>query len=139
MTRILKIFVLPAGNLRESRRGAKRADIIVVTKCPEKYYRRKKQFYISRIKPRYYQKVFFSTINYDEEIFCFDPKLKLPDNNMSYYDILLITGIANPQNLCGRSKKIQFKCKTLTIQRPSQFYHRRYFLSSKEYEKTWRI
>ena len=31
-----KDFVLPAGNLRESRRGAKRADIIiVVTKCPE--------------------------------------------------------------------------------------------------------
>ena len=35
MTRIFKDFVLPAGNLRESRRGAKRADIIVVTKCPE--------------------------------------------------------------------------------------------------------
>jgi tetraacyldisaccharide 4'-kinase len=30
-----KDFVLPAGNLRESRRGAKRADLIVVTKCPE--------------------------------------------------------------------------------------------------------
>ena len=32
---ILKIFLLPAGNLRESRRGAKRADLVVVTKCPE--------------------------------------------------------------------------------------------------------
>ena len=30
-----KDFLLPAGNLRESRRGAKRSDLIVVTKCPE--------------------------------------------------------------------------------------------------------
>ncbi len=71
-----KDFVLPGGNLRESRRGAKRADIIVVTKCPENLTEEKKQFYISRIKPRYYQRVFFSTINYDEEIFCFDPEIE---------------------------------------------------------------
>jgi tetraacyldisaccharide 4'-kinase len=28
-------YVLPSGRLREARRGAKRADVIVVTKCPE--------------------------------------------------------------------------------------------------------
>ncbi|MEO1050109.1 MAG: tetraacyldisaccharide 4'-kinase [Bacteroidota bacterium] len=28
-------YVMPAGRLRESRRGAKRADIVVVTKCPK--------------------------------------------------------------------------------------------------------
>ena len=27
-------LILPAGNLRESKRGAKRAKIIIVTKCP---------------------------------------------------------------------------------------------------------
>lgn len=30
-------FLLPTGNLRESRRGAKRAKVIVVTKCPEEF------------------------------------------------------------------------------------------------------
>src|SRR6478752_5452103 len=29
-----KDFILPMGNLRESRRGAKRADVVIVTKCP---------------------------------------------------------------------------------------------------------
>jgi tetraacyldisaccharide 4'-kinase len=57
MILILKIF-LPAGNLRESRRGAKRADLIVVTKCPE-ILTEEKQFYINKIKPRHYQKFSF--------------------------------------------------------------------------------
>lgn len=89
-----KDFLLPAGNLRESRRGAKRADIIVVTKCPEILTEEKKQFYISRIKPKYYQKVFFSSINYDENII--NKRQLIPVQNLDYYDILLVTGIANP-------------------------------------------
>ena len=32
---IVMIFVLPTGNLREPKSGAKRAQLIVVTKCPE--------------------------------------------------------------------------------------------------------
>ncbi|WP_213189789.1 tetraacyldisaccharide 4'-kinase [Cloacibacterium caeni] len=130
-----KDFVLPAGNLRESRRGAKRADIIVVTKCPENITEEKKQFYISRIKPRYYQKVFFSTINYDEEIFCFDPKLKLPDNNMSYYDILLITGIANPKTFVEEVKRYSSNVKHLRFKDHHSFTTEDISLIKKEYEK----
>ena len=130
-----KDFVLPAGNLRESRRGAKRADIIVVTKCPENLTEEKKQFYISRIKPRYYQKVFFSTINYDEEIFCFDPKLKLPDNNMSYYDILLITGIANPKTFVEEVKRYSSNVKHLRFKDHHSFTTEDISLIKKEYEK----
>jgi len=130
-----KDFVLPAGNLRESRRGAKRADIIVVTKCPENITEEKKQFYISRIKPRYYQKVFFSTINYDEEIFCFDPKLKLPDNNMSYYDILLITGIANPKTFVEEVKRYSSNVKHLRFKDHHIFTTEDIALIKKEYEK----
>jgi tetraacyldisaccharide 4'-kinase len=89
-----KDFLLPAGNLRESRRGAKRADVIVVTKCPEILTEEKKQYYISRIKPKYYQKVFFSSINYDENII--NKRQLIPVQNLDYYDILLVTGIANP-------------------------------------------
>ncbi len=89
-----KDFLLPAGNLRESRRGVKRADVIVVTKCPEILTEEKKQYYISRIKPKYYQKVFFSSINYDENII--NKRQLIPVQNLDYYDILLVTGIANP-------------------------------------------
>ncbi|MDO4224983.1 MAG: tetraacyldisaccharide 4'-kinase, partial [Bergeyella zoohelcum] len=51
-------FILPAGNLRESRSGAKRADIIMVSKCPKILTEEKKQYFLSRINPKPHQKVF---------------------------------------------------------------------------------
>lgn len=92
-----KDFVLPAGDLREPRSGASRADIIIVTKCPPELTDEKKQYYISRIKPGNRQKIFFSSVVYDENIMSADKHM--PDNNLAYYDILLITGIANPKPL----------------------------------------
>lgn len=90
-------FLLPAGNLRESRRGAKRADIIVVTKCPKNLGEDKKQFYISKINPKKHQKVFFSSIDYADRIFSKYKELSI--NELFDYEILLITGIANPSLL----------------------------------------
>lgn len=106
-----KDFLLPAGDLRESRSGMKRAQIIMVSKCPENLTEEKKQYYISRIRPQHYQKVFFSSINYDENVFSKDKSL--PDNNLSYYDILLITGIANPKPLINHLSKFSNKVKHL--------------------------
>ena len=91
-----KDFVLPAGDLRESRSGYKRANMILVTKCPEDLTEEKKQYYISRIKPQYGQKIFFTSIDYADEVYSKDKYL--PTNNLDYYDILLITGIANPKS-----------------------------------------
>lgn len=106
-----KDFVLPAGDLRESRSGSSRAQIIMVSKCPSDLTEEKKQYYISRIKPQRNQKVFFSSINYDEEVF--SATKSLPDNNLAYYDILLITGIANPKPLLGHLSKYSQKVKHL--------------------------
>ena len=106
-----KDFVLPAGDLRESRSGAKRAQIIMVSKCPDDLTEEKKQFYISRIRPQKNQHVFFSRINYDEHVFCYDPEKMLPDNNLAYYDILLITGIANPKPLQNHLSKFSESVK----------------------------
>ena len=106
-----KDFVLPAGDLRESRAGYKRAQIIMVSKCPDNLTEEKKQFYISRIRPQHYQKVFFSSIGYDENIYSKDKQL--PDNNLAYYDILLITGIANPKPLLAHLAKFSQKVKHL--------------------------
>ncbi len=92
-----KDYLLPAGDLRESRAGAKRADIIMVSKCPDELTEETKRYYISRIRPSHNQKVFFSSIGYDENVYGKDKML--PDNNLNYYDILLITGIANPKPL----------------------------------------
>ena len=106
-----KDFVLPAGDLRESRAGAKRAQIIMVSKCPDDLSEEKKQYYISRIRPQHYQKVFFSSVGYDENVYCKDKIL--PDNNLAYYDILLITGIANPKPLVSHLSKFSQKVKHL--------------------------
>ena len=106
-----KDFILPAGDLRESRSGASRAQIIMVSKCPSDLTEEKKQYFVSRIKPAYNQKVFFSSIRYDENIFSVTKQL--PDNNLAYYDILLITGIANPKPLVQHLAKFSQKVKHL--------------------------
>lgn len=58
-------YLLPAGNLRESRIGVKRADVVVVTKCPASLSVKQQQSIRSKIKSK---QVFFSTIVYDENI-----------------------------------------------------------------------
>lgn len=108
-----KDYILPAGDLRESRKGANRADVIMVSKCPDNLTEEKKQFYLSKIKPQHNQKVFFSSISYDEHIY--NSKKELPDNNLAYYDILLITGIANPKPLLQHLSKFSSRVKHLNF------------------------
>ncbi|SMO93527.1 lipid-A-disaccharide kinase [Chryseobacterium rhizoplanae] len=106
-----KDYLLPAGDLRESRTGYKRANIIMVSKCPDELTEETKRYYISRIRPSYGQKVFFSSIGYDENVYGKDKML--PDNNLNYYDILLITGIANPKPLLEHLAKFSKRVKHL--------------------------
>ncbi len=130
-----KDFLLPAGDLRESRSGTIRADIIVVTKCPENLTEEKKQYYLSRIRPKSNQKVFFSKINYDEEIFCSDLNRKLPDNNLAYYDVLLITGIANSTLFVEHVKKFAPRVKHLNYKDHHSFTQNDVEQIAKEYKK----
>ena len=88
-------IVLPTGNLREPRKGAKRADIIVVTKCPEGVSEHNKEQIIKAINPKDYQMVFFSTITYSEEVFSDSATLMI--NSLKQFT--LVTGIANPKPL----------------------------------------
>ena len=59
-------LVVPAGNLREFRSGAKRADIIVVTKCPEGVAYSTLQNIQLKIKLGDHQKLYFSKIGKNE-------------------------------------------------------------------------
>lgn len=83
-------FLLPAGRLRESRTGASRADVIVVTKCPAKVTD-DEMMEIERCIRRYNKKaVFFTKISYGNI---------LPVSGLSPYKpdkVILVTGIANP-------------------------------------------
>lgn len=88
-------FLLPTGNLRESRRGAKRADIIIVTKCPGDVSAQMQNAIRLklRLKPR--QELFFSFVDYDD--FVFSDKGQLPVNEIRNRQKLLIAGIAKPK------------------------------------------
>ena len=101
-------FLLPTGNLRESRRGAKRAKVIVVTKCPESLSKAAQEKIVRKLNPKPYQKVFFTTIAYDENL---KGAEDLTIDDLKDKEVLLVTGIANPTPLLSflKEKKISFK------------------------------
>ncbi|MGV6829596.1 MAG: tetraacyldisaccharide 4'-kinase [Flavobacteriales bacterium] len=89
--------MLPTGNLREYASGAKRADFIVVTKCPEKVSYAKLQEIEYRIQLKSHQKLYFSRIGYDSNIFGISETLSLSYLNDKFFS--LVTGIADAKPL----------------------------------------
>ena len=87
--------LLPSGNLRESKNGAKRAELIVVTKCPQDLSMEEQLRIVKKLKPLQHQKIFFSTITYGDVIL--GDQKKMFFNDLVGYDVLLVTGIANPE------------------------------------------
>lgn len=82
-------YLLPAGRLRESKTGAARADVVVVTKCPSKITEEQMIAIESSIK-RYTKKaVFFTRIGYGELYPASDEAAYKPEK------IILVSGIAN--------------------------------------------
>lgn len=82
-------FVLPFGRLRESRSGAGRADVVVVTKCDEGMPDSEQEKMIARIRRYAGEKpVFFSRISYGEVA-------ALHPGSTFMNRVVLVTGIAN--------------------------------------------
>jgi tetraacyldisaccharide 4'-kinase len=90
-------YVLPAGNLRERRQNAKRADLVIVTKSPELIEVSKKNKITSQINRYTKAPVFFSSIAYSP--FVLNEKDQKTLKDLKDYGILLVTGIANPKPL----------------------------------------
>ncbi|GGG41598.1 tetraacyldisaccharide 4'-kinase [Bizionia arctica] len=102
-----KDFVLPTGNLREPKSGAKRANIIVVTKCPENLSDEEKAQIKKQLNPEIYQMVVFSSINYSKNVFSKTKQIGL--NHLKPFT--LVTGIANPNPLIQylKSNNLEFE------------------------------
>ena len=104
-----KDLVLPLGELRERRKSAKRADIIIVTKCPKDLI----PVIENKIKKRIYcyssATVFFTKISYEALINHHNKTTSL-DTKKKY---LLITSIANPNSIYEylNENKVQFTAK----------------------------
>lgn len=89
---VFEDYIFPAGNLRETRCGMKRADIVLVTKCPNELIPEQKMRFYRKI-PLSNRLVFFSTIQYG-------PKIGL--NGETWNDlknVVVVTGIAQPEPL----------------------------------------
>jgi tetraacyldisaccharide 4'-kinase len=86
-------WFLPTGDLRDQKKSARRAEIIVVTKCPPDLSIGEKSQLRAEIKPRADQPVFFSTISYGQPYQVITREPWTPDKST---EVLLITGIANP-------------------------------------------
>lgn len=92
-----KDFLLPAGDLRESGSGVRRADIVIVTKCPDRISEEKHKEISKRIKLKSHQQLFFSKIVYDNKLIG-----RLDDVEKSTWknlNVILVTGIAKTDDL----------------------------------------
>ncbi|WP_057937284.1 tetraacyldisaccharide 4'-kinase [Algoriphagus resistens] len=87
-------FLLPMGRLRERRSGAKRADVIVITKCPEDMDSAEKNKFenLASGYGRSNVSVLFSSISYGIP-------LSLLGSETFSHKIILLTGLANNQPL----------------------------------------
>jgi len=85
-------YLLPTGNLRESRNGAKRADMIIVTKCPKDISELAQKEIIKRIGTD--KTIYFSYIDYDEKVYGMNGEISVEEIKNTAK--VLLAGIANP-------------------------------------------
>jgi len=102
--------LMPAGRLRESARGAERADVIVVTKCPDNMT--DEEFRTTRGRLAAYGKpVFFTSLSYGPVR---QFRLNCPAAPEEGARVVMLTGIANPapmqRYLSGRGFKVTPLC-----------------------------
>ena len=90
-------WLLPVGRLREWRGGAKRADMIVVTKCPDNISKTEIDRIEVDVKKRPDQKVFFSRYRYGQpyKMYGHGERLALHKD----LDVLLVVAIAGTEYL----------------------------------------
>lgn len=92
-------FLMPSGWLREPKWAKKRADVIVVTKSmvvlsPFELVRMREE-----IKPKPYQNLYFSYLQYQHLVDAQDPGQSFPIDDFENYRLILFTGIAEPKPL----------------------------------------
>ena len=88
-------FILPTGNLRECRSGAKRANVVIVTKCPNTLSAEKQNEIRNKLKLASNQELYFTFIEYDD--FVFGENQKINVHEIQADSKVLVAGIAKPQ------------------------------------------
>lgn len=103
-------FMLPTGNLRESRSGANRANIIIVTKCPKDLSSEEQEQIRLKLKLTCSQQIYFTYIDYDDFIYSKEGKIAV--NEIKNESKLLLAGIAKPKPFFDYLKNENDECLT---------------------------
>lgn len=106
--------MLPLGNLREPIHALNRADIVIVTKCPDQIKPMEYRIFNNKLKTFPYQQIFFSKYSYGQLI----PLFPKETSYIPYLDwlnnddiIFAISGIGNPRPFIKFLKSHQAKVK----------------------------
>lgn len=86
-------YILPFGNLREPSIGKKRADVVIVTKCPTQL----SEYEQEKVKKKLNVKVpvFFTAIDYDAEVFGAEKTVSVSE--IISAEKVIVVGIAKPK------------------------------------------
>lgn len=117
-----KDAVLPAGLLRESRKGASRADVVVVTKCPAEIPESEQEMISTQIRRYTLSPVFFASLAYGQPVSFGIQEATIKNA------ILLVTGIADPEPLVSY-------CKSQYDVRAHLKFHDHHNFREKDFEK----
>lgn len=108
--------MLPAGRLREPIGGMKRADVVVVTKCPRGMSDSDFRTIREELKLEAHQQAFFSTFEYGYIYKVFARNAQVSLNVLSPDDsVLLLTGIANPEPMLQELQNYTSQIVSLTF------------------------
>lgn len=106
--------LLPLGRLREPQSAIYRADIVVVTKCPEQLNPLEYRIFKNNLKLFPYQELFFSRFEYAQPVPLY-PEVAEQDFNLKWLKpqdtVMVLSGIANPRPLIRYLKGFAAKVK----------------------------
>lgn len=102
--------LLPAGRLREPLSGKRRADFVIVTKCPADLKPMDIRVLTKAMGLYPYQELFFTTMEYGELYPLFEGSNDEPPK-LKGHNVLMLTGIASPEEM---ESDIKIKCRSLT-------------------------
>lgn len=101
-----KDTMLPAGTLREFKSGIIRADLIIISKTPERTSPVEIRNILKDVNPKAHQRVFFSYLKYGE-LYSLDDQAKKLDtlNELFRYRVISFAGIANAEPMVNYLKE----------------------------------
>lgn len=103
--------LLPAGRLREPKEGKTRADIVIVTKCPKDLKPMSFRVLSRALNLFPYQQLYFTRLDYSDMRLLFGTKTRSLSDITPQEHVLLLTGIASPEQMVQDLKPY---CKDIT-------------------------